>query len=1008
MKPGEGSPGERSAVAPEGRSSPSQDGDELYRRMVAISGEQFAYLDRSLVYRAANAAYLQSWGVSGGSVIGRGALERADPAAFGGEDEEGLRACLAGQRVVYEAPLPRRGAQTGWGEVCYSPWLDESSEVDGVVIRVHDITARKTNEATIERLTRIYRTLSECSQAIIRCDDSTALFPVVCHQLVTHGGLAMAWIGRLDKASGRIDCAAFAGEGGADVAGVLDRLAATTGLPSDDAICRATREDALSWSADFQSDPATRSWHELGRRFGWQVCASLPLNARGQVVGVLSVYGQGLEAMDEDGRKLLMELARDTSNALDHFLAIEELAGAEERWKFALEGTEAGVWDWDMQTDEVFYSRRWKSMLGIADEDTRGDLRDWQDRIHPEDLGRAAADMKRYLSGEVESYHSEYRLRRSDGSDLWILDRGKVVGRRPDGAPTRMIGTHTDITARHEARDALSRLGEIVETSQTEVYVVDPESLRLEQVNQGARDNLGYSMAELSGMTLLNLEPDFDARGFGRLVEPLRTGAETQVVVETRHRRKDGSLYPAESRLQLLGRPPRLVALVTDVTERKLAEEAIRQLAFFDPLTGLPNRRLLMDRLERAIAASRRMDRLGALMFIDLDDFKTLNDTLGHDHGDRLLSQVARRLASCIRETDTLARLGGDEFIVILERLSRQIDQAATQAETLGNKLLDALRQPCRLEGRDYQCLASMGITLFGPRSKEAEELLQQADLAMYRAKQAGRNRLRFFDPAMQAEVTARAALAATLHEGLQQREFVLHYQMQVDAQGRVRGAEGLLRWQHPQRGLLEPAAFIPLAEETAAILPLGRRVLAMGCAQLVEWGKRPETAGLTLAVNISARQFHQPDFVDQVLAEIDRAGCDPTRLKLELTENLLRENLEAAIAKMRTLEARGVTFALDDFGTGYSSLSDLRRMPLKELKIDRSFVRDLASNDNDAAIARTIIALGGTLELDVIAEGVETEAQRDWLAGQGCQAFQGYLFGRPGPAETSGLAVRA
>ena len=1006
MIPGEGSSGERSAGA---RADPNPQGREeaeLYRRMIAISGEQFAYLDRSLVYRAANAAYLDSWGVSSESVIGRSVSDAMGPAALEGEDKEGLRACLAGRSVVYETPLPRRGRQAGWGEVSYSPWLDEASEVDGVVIRVHDISARKANEATIDRLTRIYHTLSECSQAIIRCDDRTALFPLVCHHLVTHGGLAMAWIGRLDEASGRIECVAHEGEGGADLVGALGSVSRASGIPADDLICRSMREDSLFWSRDFQADPATAGWHELGRRFGWQVSASVPLRERGQVIGVLSAYGKDRESIDEDGRNLLLELAQDISNALDHLVAIEELAGAEERWKFALEGTDAGVWDWDLRTHKVFYSRRWRSMLGLTDEDIRGDVADWQDRIAPEDLDRATADIKRYLCGATESYHSEYRLRRTDGSYAWVLDRGKVVERDPDGAPTRVIGTHTDMTARHEARDALSRLGEIVETSQTEVYVFDPESLHFEQVNQGARDNLGYSMEELSGMTPLDLEPDYDAEAFHRLVEPLRKGIKTQVVVETRHRRKDGTFYPAEIRLQLLGRQPRFVALVTDVTERQRAEEAIRQLAFFDPLTGLPNRRLLMDRLERAIAASRRMDRLGALMFIDLDDFKALNDTMGHDHGDRLLSQVAGRLASRIRETDTLARLGGDEFIVILERLSRQTDQAATQAEILGNKLLDALRQPCRLEGRDYQCLASMGITLFGHGSDQAEELLQQADLAMYRAKEAGRNTLRFFDPAMQAEVNARATLAATLQQGLQQREFVLHYQMQVDAEGRVRGAEGLLRWQHPQRGLLEPAAFIRLAEETAAILPLGRRVLAMGCAQLAEWARRPATAGLTLAVNISARQFNQPDFVDEVFAEIDRTGCDPSRLKLEITENLLRENFEAAIAKMQTLDARGVSFALDDFGTGYSSLSNLRRLPLKELKIDRSFVRDLVSNENDAAIARTIIALGGTLELDVIAEGVETEAQRDWLAGQGCQAFQGYLFGRPGPVEMSGLSI--
>ncbi|CRI67153.1 Diguanylate cyclase/phosphodiesterase with PAS/PAC sensor(S) (fragment) [Thiocapsa sp. KS1] len=559
-----------------------------------------------------------------------------------------------------------------------------------------------------------------------------------------------------------------------------------------------------------------------------------------------------------------------------------------------------------------------------------------------------------------------------------------------------------DITARHAASNSLSRLGEIVEKAQTEVYVFDPEHLYFEQVNQGARTNLGFDMNELTVMTPLDLMPDYDPQTFSRLLEPLRRGSKSQVIVETRHRRKDGTCYPAEIRLQLLGTEPRFVAWVMDTTERRRAEEAIKHLAFMDPLTALPNRRLLMDRLERAIAASRRSHRLGALIFIDLDDFKTLNDTLGHDQGDRLLRQVAKRLSSCLRESDTLARLGGDEFVVMLERLSRRAEDAAAQAETLANKLLMALREPCGLEYREYRCSASIGVTLFGPRAVSVEELMKQADLAMYRAKASGRDTLRFFDPAMQAEVSARAALAANLRRGLQHGEFLLHYQMQVDADGRMTGAEGLLRWQHPQRGLLEPAAFIRLAEETATILPLGRQVLDMACAQLATWSERPETADLILAVNISALQFHHPDFVDQVLAAVDHRGCDPNRLKLEITENLLRDDRDGTIAKMSALKARGISFALDDFGTGYSSLTDLGRLPLKELKIDRSFVQDLVTNERDAAIARTIIALGDTLDLDVIAEGVETEAQRDWLAGHGCHAFQGYLFGRPGPAATS------
>jgi diguanylate cyclase (GGDEF)-like protein/PAS domain S-box-containing protein len=980
---------------------------EFFLRMVAGSADRFAYLDRGLVYRAANAAYLKSWEATADAVIGHSVEDVMDRDDFE-EVRPKLEACLAGKTVVYEVQLPRRGAQTGWGEVTYRPWVSAEGLVEGIVVCVHDITARKAAQSAIERLTRLYRTLSECNQAILHCEDAASLFPILCRLLVTHGGLSVAWIGQVEEASGRVECLAVESkdEQGAALVKNLVPSIDVGDQGGDDPIRRAIQDASGYWSLDFQSDPVTRSWHSLGRKLEWRASASIPLKECGRVVAVLSVYAQDPEILDDDAQKLLSELVCDVSYALDHFAAINQLAHSEERWKFALEGNDAGVWDWDLTTNRVFYSHRWKSMLGLSDDEVRDGVDECETRVHPDDLDQLMADLERHLRGETQSYQSEHRVRHKDGRYLWILDRGKIVKRAADGSPMRMIGTHTDITARRDARDALLRLGEIVESSQTEVYVFDPETLCFEQVNQGARDNLGYSMDELALMTPVHLKPDYDAKSFARLIEPLRKGTKTQVVLETRHRRKDGTCYPAEIRLQLLGRQPRFVALVTDVTERQRAEEAIKHLAFFDPLTGLPNRRLLTDRLERAVASTRRSDRLGALIFIDLDDFKTLNDTLGHDQGDLLLRQVAKRLSSCIRETDTLARLGGDEFVVILERLSDVAEQAAVQAESVGNKMLNALREPCGLEGLEYRCSASMGVTLFGRRVVRVEELMKQADLAMYRAKASGRDTLCFFDPTMQAEVTARAALAANLRQGLQKDEFILHYQTQVDGEGRVRGVEGLLRWQHPKRGLLEPSAFIALAEETAVILPLGQWVLEMACAQLALWSQCEDTADLTLAVNVSVRQFHQADFVDQVLSAIDHSGCDPSRLKLEITENLLRDDPDTAIAKMSALQARGVTFALDDFGTGYSSLSDLKRLPLKELKIDRSFVNHLGSDENDAAIARTIIALGGTLDLDVIAEGVETEAQRDWLVGQGCHAFQGYLFGRPGPAGQSGGMV--
>ncbi|SDI25087.1 bifunctional diguanylate cyclase/phosphodiesterase [Paraburkholderia phenazinium] len=432
-----------------------------------------------------------------------------------------------------------------------------------------------------------------------------------------------------------------------------------------------------------------------------------------------------------------------------------------------------------------------------------------------------------------------------------------------------------------------------------------------------------------------------------------------------------------------------------DITERKIAEERIKELAFFDALTRLPNRTLLLDRLKQAITASAQSEACGALLFIDLDRFKTLNDTLGHDKGDLLLQQVAQRLAESVFEGDTVARVGGDEFVVVLGNLHKSWQEAANQTKAVGEKILAVLGSPYQLGQIEYRSSASIGATVFKGHQASMDELLKQADLAMYKSKERGRNAVRFFDPDMQTVVVQRAALEAGLRDAIAGRQFLLHYQAQVDG-ARITGAEALVRWQHPRRGIVPPAEFIPLAEETGLILALGSWVLEAACAQLAQWAKRPDMAHLTIAVNVSVQQFREADFVDRVLSVIGRTGARPDRLKLELTESVLVDNVQDIIQKMGALKAKGIVFALDDFGIGYSSLSYLKRLPLDQLKIDRSFVRDVLVDPNDAVIAKTIVALAQSLGLGVIAEGVETEAQRDFLAAVGCYAYQGYYFCRP------------
>jgi diguanylate cyclase (GGDEF)-like protein/PAS domain S-box-containing protein len=442
-----------------------------------------------------------------------------------------------------------------------------------------------------------------------------------------------------------------------------------------------------------------------------------------------------------------------------------------------------------------------------------------------------------------------------------------------------------------------------------------------------------------------------------------------------------------------------------DISARKQAEAEIERLAFFDSLTGLPNRRLLIDRLTQAVAASARHASFGALLFIDLDNFKILNDTRGHHMGDELLKQVASRLADCVRGVDTVARLGGDEFVVMLEELGTTELEAAAQAEAVGKKVLSALNQHFDLSGQPHHSSPSIGVTLFFDRQQSVDVLLQRADLAMYQSKAAGRNTLRFFDPVMQAAASARAVMELDLRHGLEHQEFMLHYQPVVDHVGHVTGVEALLRWRHPSRGMVSPVEFIPVAEQTGLILPLGHWVLGAACAQLVAWNSAADTRKLTIAVNVSARQFRHPEFTAQLLDLLRTSGANPYRLKLELTESMLLTDFDDVVIKMGELRSIGVNFALDDFGTGYSSLSYLKRLPLDQLKIDQSFVRDVLTDPNDAAIARTILSLAASLDLSVVAEGVETAGQRDFLLQCGCRAFQGYFFGRPVPIEALQLS---
>ncbi len=562
-----------------------------------------------------------------------------------------------------------------------------------------------------------------------------------------------------------------------------------------------------------------------------------------------------------------------------------------------------------------------------------------------------------------------------------------------------------------EARDQLTqkrdelRIAAIAFESQEGMIVTDANNIIL-RVNTAFTHLTGYAAEEVIGKTpsMLNSE-SHDKAFFDAMWSALKTRGFWEGEVMNRH--KDGKVSPHHLLVTAVKNAEKevtnYVTTLLDISQRKDAELEIERLAFYDPLTGLPNRRLLMDRLKHAMATSTRNGRDGALLFLDLDHFKTLNDSLGHEVGDELLKQVSGRLTECLRESDSigrLSRLGGDEFVVLLDDLSAIDTEAAAQVTVVGNRILKSLSQPYTLNDHEYQSSASIGAVLFSDHKSTVEDLLKHADIAMYQAKKSGRNVMRFFNPEMQDAIRVRLETEHDLRKALELEQFQLHYQVQVNAAGKPTGAEALIRWQQPGFGLVSPAKFIPLAEDTGLILPIGQWVLDVACAQLKSWERNPLTRELSICVNVSAKQFRQSDFVKQIKTTIKRHNINHKRLKLEITESILLDHVEETVNTMNELQGIDIHFSLDDFGTGYSSLQYLKRLPLHQLKIDQSFVRDISSDTNDKAIVRTIVAMADSMELEVIAEGVETRAQLDVLEKFGCKHYQGYLFGKPMPIE--------
>jgi diguanylate cyclase (GGDEF)-like protein/PAS domain S-box-containing protein len=718
-------------------------------------------------------------------------------------------------------------------------------------------------------------------------------------------------------------------------------------------------------------------------------------------------YQRQLEAAGMDSERARVELVQlagsleqrtvDYAEARDRAQALAaSVTESHDRLRLLFEYAPASLAMFDRNMCYLAVSRRWLLDYSLVGQKILG-------RSHYEIFPEIPDDWKtiyeRAMAGEA-LHRDEDRFERRDGSVQWLMWDARPW-RTAIGAVGGIVIFSEDVSARRIAEDEL-RIAATAFESQEGIAVADPQGIIL-RVNRAFTELTGYKAQEVIGRPANFLESGAEDPAFYEgLWRALKATGYWQG--EIRNKRRDGGTYVAWMTISAVtgqdGAPTHYVSAFADITRNKEAEAQIHNLAHFDPLTQLPNRRMLLDRMSQIMASGRRNGRLNALLFMDLDNFKILNDTRGHDAGDRLLIEASQRVQAHLRPRDMVARLGGDEFVVVLEDLGVESHSAALAAGAVGEKLRLALARPYDLGDRQFHCPASFGVALFKGDGDSIETVLKHADLAMYQAKSAGRNTLRFFDPAMQTALDQRSAMESDLRLAIEHGQLRLYYQPQVDSGGRIVGAEALIRWAHPHHGLVPPGDFIPLAEETGLIVPIGQWVFEAACVQIKSWSAAPATRDLRLAVNVSARQFRQSEFVPLVRHLVAQAGADPSRLKMEITESVVLDDVGDTFVKMNELKALGIRFALDDFGTGNSSLSYLSKLPLNELKIDKSFVMNLPDNRNDGIIAQTIITLATSLGLDVIAEGVETDAQRAFLQRHGCQSFQGYLFARPLPLQ--------
>ncbi|TDX99383.1 sensor domain-containing phosphodiesterase [Thiohalophilus thiocyanatoxydans] len=861
-----------------------------------------------------------------------------------------------------------------------------------------DITRRKQFEAEIQRMSRLYATLSETNQAIVRVTEQGVLFQKICDIAVEHGGFSLAWVGLPNEQKQRIEVCASSGQ-----TGYLDGLhiAIDAGQPEGrgpTAQAYLTGERRII--NDFAQSEITFPWHEQAEQFNIHASAAFPLRHNGAVFGVLSIYASEPGFFQRKEIELLEEMAEDIGFGLENYHRVLDLAASEARFHAIADGISDAIVMADPQRNIQWINSGFVEMFGYNLDEIQGK----QSKVLYENAEESARQGLLRYHQNAHAYGERYEVgyRRKTG-EVFIGETLGTALRSEDGELLGYVALIRDVTEQRVTEEQL-RIAAAAFEVENGIMITDHQQ-KIERVNHAFTRITGYEADEVIGRVPTFLKSGQHSQAFyQKMWQEINEHGYWEG--EIWNRRKNGDIYPEWLTISVVKNEQddvtHYIGSFSDITERKAAEQHIHQLAFYDPLTQLANRRLFVERIEHSRLTGERSNQQCAILMLDLDNFKVLNDTRGHHAGDQLLVEVGRRLKEQVRAADTVARFGGDEFVVLLEALSYDRDTAINMASDIAEKIQFELSIPYDLdEVKGYRITSSIGVVLFLGRDTSVEELLKQTDVALYEAKSAGRNTVRFFNPEMQHKVEQRAKLETALSKALEQKEFLLYYQPQVNHHGELLGAEALLRWVPSDTGLMvSPAEFIPLAEDTGLIVPIGYWVIETACRQLHDWQQQSPDRLFNLAVNISARQFHQHDFVQRLQEIVHSTGVNPSSLKLELTETVVLDDIGYVIDRLHELRTIGIGTSMDDFGTGYSSLSYLKRLPMEQIKIDNSFVRDIAHSAHDSAIVRAIIAMGHSLGLQVVAEGVETEEQRAYLEKYQCDVYQGYLFDKPMPVK--------